>query len=379
MPGKSIRSLAGAWMGAVALAGMLAMALSLAMVAVPHAENEVITQAQRLMDSGDYDAAINILAAHTNKNPEDGLAWATLANAWHSKGDYEKSVEMNRRAAQFPGVRPSARYNEACALSLLGRVDEAHSALETALEDGFLDFDLLAADPDLQALRAKHTIDFPKVHEYQAFEAPNGIELGYKVLLPSDFDAAKTYPGLILFPPGNGSRTADWALSELLGDDDDTRGWIVVYPVGPERGWFTHPSHHALNGLLDMLKTRYHIEGGKFHLAGFEAGARTATTYSQMSREHFQSLTVFSGWHWRSFDNDQLGAAFDGIPIRLVVGAKDEFGAPLNQRISERMSAQGVDVQLTVVEKDDQLLASIRHGKIIEYISCSEGMMRSAD
>ena len=60
------------------------------------------------------------------------------------------------------------------------------------------------------------------------------------------------------------------------------------------------------------------------------------------------------------------------------MGAKDEFGVPLNKRISEHMSGQGVVVELTVIDKDNQLLASIRHGKIIEYIPRSEGLAGSS-
>lgn len=342
------------------------------------AENETINKANRLLQQGDYDGAIEVLTPHTKENPDDGLAWASLANAYHGKGDYEKAAEMNRRAAETPFVRASARYNEACALSLLGRVDGAREALEAAIAAGFLDYDLMETDSDLAALRAKYPISFPAQHEYEKMRAHNGIKLSYKVLLPRGFKADNAYPAVILFAPGAGARSTDWAMAELLGEKDDTQGWIVIYAVGPEEGWFTHPSHHALNELLAQLRVDYQIEGDKFHVAGFDQGARVATTYSQMSREHFQSLTTFSGWHWNNYVDDDLGRAF-GMPVRLVVGGKDEFGRDLNTRIGNLMSKQGVDVELVVVDTDDQMLPSVRHGKLIEYIPRARGEARSSN
>ena len=337
------------------------------------ARNDTIDRAFQLMRGGDYDAAFALLEPYTQNHPGDGNGWAALANAYHSKGDYSSALAANRRAAEFPHARPTAKYNEACALSLLGRVDDANRALQEAIAAGFLDFDLMASDTDLNALRAQYDLPLPPRHEYKQFNARNGVMLEYKVLLPTGFDGEMTYPAAVFFPPGPGPLSADWALSQLITESDDTAGWIVVYAVGPDRGWFTHPSHHALEDLLRQLQAEYKIEGGKFHAVGFGGGARVATTYSRMAGAYFQSLTTFSGWHWDRWDDDELGEEFRDIPVRLVVGADDRYGRSMNSRVQRLMAAGGVDAVLSTVDGDDYMLASVRHGKIFAYLPREDG------
>ena len=128
---------------------------------VASGEDETLRAANRQIRAGDYAAAIQTLKTYTNENPENGRAWLALANAYHQKGDLKNAVDLNRRAAKIPYARATARYNEACALSLLGRTDDAWTALEAAIVAGFLDYDLMANDTDLEAMREKHTIPFP--------------------------------------------------------------------------------------------------------------------------------------------------------------------------------------------------------------------------
>ena len=133
------------------------------------------------------------------------------------------------------------------------------------------------------------------------------------------------------------------------------------------------PKYYQLRGILADQ-----IEGGKFHLAGFGSGARAASNYSQMSSEYFQTLTSFSGWHWASWDKDEALAGFRDIPVRLIVGERDDFGLPLNERIEGQMSGEGVDVGLTILTGDNQLLASMRRGKLLDYIPREAGMLNTS-
>ena len=126
---------------------LLAVLVVAALALVPVSalsQDLMVTEATRMIQAGDYDEAIELLTSYTDNHPDDGGVLATLATAYHLKGDYENAVAMNRRAAKFPGIRQTALYNEACGLSLMGSVSEAHGALLKALDEGFLDFDLLA-------------------------------------------------------------------------------------------------------------------------------------------------------------------------------------------------------------------------------------------
>jgi tetratricopeptide (TPR) repeat protein len=328
------------------------------------AEDDTSRRAGQMIQNGNYDGAIALLNEALGKDPDNAMALTTLASAYHSKGDYEAAIEANRRAAATSWAAPTARYNEACALSLLGRTEEAYKALQQAMDAGFLDYDLIATDSDLDNMRKEHTIDMPPEHKYTDFKGNNGVEMGYTVITPEGYDANQTYPAAFIFAAGNGVHSADWAIENLAGPGD-THEWIVVYPVAPDRGWYTHPSHHALEDMLDEIRESYKIEGNKFHLAGYASGARTASTYSEMSRAYFLTLTMFTPWHWNRWDENEIAKGFD-LPVRLVVGRKDELGYDMNARVVKLIG--GEDVVLEVVETDDHTLASIRNGRLLDYI-----------
>jgi tetratricopeptide (TPR) repeat protein len=350
----------------VRLRGMMLFGLALVFAAgAALAEDEEVRRANQLITNGDYDAAIELMNGVLHENPGNAEANFVLANAYHRKGDYEQAVKANRQAAATVWAAPTARYNEACALSLMGHVEEAKVALDQAMQAGFLDLDLIAVDADLENLRAKYEIAMPKAQEYVQFKAHNGVELAYKVITPQGYDRSKTYPALVLFPAGNGPRSADWANEQLLGSGD-SKDWLVVYPIAPERGWFTHPSHHALNAMLDEVRDSYKIEGNKYYLAGFGSGTRVATTYSQMSHEYFLTLTTFSAWHWDRWDDEDLASGLK-MPVRMIVGENDAFGRKINERAEELIGRKG-DAEIKIVKSDSHMLASLRHGKLLAYI-----------
>ncbi len=323
-------------------------------------------QANQLIRNRDYDGAIKLLTTALAVNEHNADLWSSLAQAHHIKGDYQLAIEANRKASRSSWTAPTAYYNEACALSILGQVDEANRALQAAIKAGFLDFDLMQSDPDLDKLRAAHPITMPPQNEYTDFKAHNGVELGYRVITPKGYDKQKTYPAVLLFGPGNGIHSADWSIQHLVGPGQSQQ-WIIVYPIAPDRGWMTHPSHHALNDMLDEIRKTFNIKSNKYHLAGYANGARAASTYAGMSREYFLSLTTLSAWHWERWDDGDLASGFD-FPVQLVVAGNDEYGRRTNSRVKE-LASRNKRVDLIIVENDDYHLSSLHHGNFLKFIT----------
>jgi arylsulfatase A-like enzyme/Flp pilus assembly protein TadD len=89
---------------------------------------------------------------------------AAKANEAYDAGDYEKAVELCRRAAELDPSYYEMRYNLACCLALAGRGDEAVSELKALTRDtpGVFD-EALTRDPDLDSLRGRD--DFKKLLE----------------------------------------------------------------------------------------------------------------------------------------------------------------------------------------------------------------------
>jgi len=325
-------------------------------------------RAQKLADRKRWDEAAEAFAAITQANPENGEAWFRLAYARHSLGDHSGAAAANERASEFALYRPTALYNLACARSLLGELEEASAALDGALEAGFLDFDLLQTDADLEALREVRALPLPASRTYEQLRGRNGVVVPYVVQLPADYDPGREYPALVAFSPGGGGPLATaWALEELWGSAAAPSGWIVIHPVAPENGWMNHPSHHALNDLLRKMKKEHSIQGGKFHLFGFGTGCRPATTYSQMSREFFQSLTLVSSTAWSGWDDDDL-SDFERMPVRQFVGGKDAAALAQARRAQAILEKAGARSSLTVLEGEDALVPSLRKSALVTAV-----------
>lgn len=312
--------------------------------------------------NGDAATARDELQEITTANPGSSRAWALRASAEHATGDYRAAAESNLRAASDPALAAGARYNEACARSLLGEIDAAKFALDRALDAGFVDYDLMASDPDLDALRARYPLDLPPEQPYVEFTGENGVRMAYRVILPQDHVAGQDYPTVVFFPPGRGSRSADWALENWIAPAD--AAWIVVVAVGPERGWFTHPSHHALEDMLDALKAELRPAGGLFHVAGLAEGARVAATYSQMSGRYFASLTTYSATHWSRWEADELARGFRDFPLTAVVGEGDATAVRSTELLEELVPT----ARIRRVEGADQRLLPLFGGGFVQYL-----------
>jgi tetratricopeptide (TPR) repeat protein len=325
--------------------------------------DEELQQLANRIRNGESTEVIDDLERMTTDHPESSMAFALLANARHSNGEYRLAAEANREAAKSASLAPSARYNEACAWSLLGELEAAKVAIDQALEAGFLDFDLMTTDSDLDQLRAKYEIAMPAEHEYVDFRGDNGVEMAYHVVLPAGYERGRTYRTVVFFPPGSGSRSADWALENWVAEENED--WIVVLAVGPARGWFTHPSHHALEDMLDELKRDLNPAGETFHVAGFGEGARVATTYSRMSGAYFSSLTTFGATHWGQWDADDLSQSFASYPVTMVVGGQDEVA--VSSTALATASIPGAQVQ--TIKGDDHRLLSLHGGGFTDYLS----------
>ncbi|MEM0983273.1 MAG: tetratricopeptide repeat protein [Planctomycetota bacterium] len=139
-------------------AGFLSLALAAsagAAVSVAQPDAPTMQQGQQLMQSGDLAGAAEIFEQLTKADPNDGTAWLLYGFAVHGLGDYDKAIEIHKKAAetnigQMKGV---ALYNVACVHALQNDKDKAFTALEVAFNGGFANAQQLAADTDMDNLR----------------------------------------------------------------------------------------------------------------------------------------------------------------------------------------------------------------------------------
>jgi transcriptional regulator GlxA family with amidase domain len=112
-------------------------------------------KADRLFRQQEYAEAIDALRTYLQARPDDADAWYRLGYSLISEKQLEESLEANRSAERLSdGMRRAiCIYNQACALSLLGRTDEALDALERSIEAGYRNKAWMMQDSDIANLR----------------------------------------------------------------------------------------------------------------------------------------------------------------------------------------------------------------------------------
>ncbi|NQU50165.1 MAG: tetratricopeptide repeat protein [Planctomycetes bacterium] len=355
--------------GTQSASATLASIPSLAPEAVAQNKPPTMAAAERLVRASKWPKAIAAFESISAAEPENGLAWFYLSYCHHNTGDLRKALEYGLKAAEFPDVRATSFYNMACAHSSLGEIEQATECLANAQSAGYLDFDSIETDPELKNLRDKVDLHLPKKHKFSILRGRNGIEIPYYVLLPTDFDVEKEYSVAISFAQGSGGkRSSDWCIEKLWGGKSTRADWIVVCAAAPKNGWINHPSHHALEDLFKKLRKDYTVASNSFHLVGFGAGARVATTYSGMSKKYVASLTVASWDSFARWDDDDFKRPRK-IPIHQIVGVEAKHLLEKVRASKAKFDQFSVTTTVTECKGDGFALKSLHAGKLLDVVA----------
>ncbi len=175
---------------------------------------------------------------------------------------------------------------------------------------------ILATEPGIEAiwgrLRAGRAYerDVPTGRRLLTRENRDGVEHGYVVRVPEDYDPAARYP-VIVYLHGGVSRPKRedgtwWRREERLARDDA----IVVAPASwNESLWWQDTQIENLAGVLNDLKRTYNLDENRVYLIGISDGA-TGVFY------HAMKATT----PWAAF------LPFNGHPVVLANPASDVDG-----------------------------------------------------
>jgi tetratricopeptide (TPR) repeat protein len=108
------------------------------------------------VEQRELDTKIEFIEGLVRRDPNYVDALQLLGDHYTQRGRITEGLKVDERLARLEPVNPLVFYNLACSYSLAGDIDQAANALERALQLGYRDFDWLAKDPDLKALRT-HT------------------------------------------------------------------------------------------------------------------------------------------------------------------------------------------------------------------------------
>ena len=175
-----------------------------------------------------------------------------------------------------------------------------------------------------------------------------GTSVHYKVVLPKNYDPAKTYPGILAF--GGGPQTMDMVdnvIARNLRDEAEKRGYIVVVPAAPNDQLFFEGGEHIFPEFLKQILAEYKIRDSKFHIAGPSNGGISAFYVASLNPEYFVSITAFPGYLWE--ETPAHVQAISKMCISMFVGELDPMGwQPLMQKQAAEFRAKGMTATYTV-------------------------------
>jgi predicted esterase len=151
-----------------------------------------------------------------------------------------------------------------------------------------------------------------------------GVLVRYKVVLPLKYDAASTYPAVLVFGGGpQNMRTVDTTLARNFVREAERRGYIVIAPAAPEGDLFFQDGARIFPEFLRLMLADYKVQGNKFHAAGPSNGGIAALHVAAAHPEYILSATAFPGYLWQP--SDAKLQRLSGICVFMYVGEFDEY------------------------------------------------------
>jgi poly(3-hydroxybutyrate) depolymerase len=187
-----------------------------------------------------------------------------------------------------------------------------------------------------------------------------GTTVHYKVVLPTGYDPAKTYPAVLVFGGGPQTmNTVDRTLMSNFRDQAEKRGYIVVAPAAPDGDLFFEDGARIFPEFLRAILADYKIDGGKFHVAGPSNGGIAAMHVAATNPQYFLSVTAFPGYMWQS--SEAKLNAVSKMCIFLYVGEHDDYRwHPEMKREVEFLRSHGTVARYTEEKGQPHGIATLR-------------------
>lgn len=151
-----------------------------------------------------------------------------------------------------------------------------------------------------------------------------GVAVSYKVVLPSGYDPAKTYPAILAFGGGPQTmNTVDAVLTRNFREQAEKRGYIVIGVAAPNGELFFEEGDRIFPAFLKAILADYRIQDGKFHIAGPSNGGIAAFHVAAANPQYFISVTAFPGYMWEP--NTAKLQAISKMCVFTYVGENDEY------------------------------------------------------
>ena len=170
----------------------------------------------------------------------------------------------------------------------------------------------------------------------------------YKVVLPSGYDPAKSYPAVLVFGGGPQTmNTVDSVLNRNFRAEAEKRGYIVIAPAAPDDQLFFEDGARIFPEFLKLILADYKIQDNKFHIAGPSNGGIAALHVAAANPQYFLSVTAFPGYMWEP--TPAKLEAISKMCVFMYVGENDEYmWHPEMMKEAELLRAKGTVAHYSV-------------------------------
>ena len=175
-----------------------------------------------------------------------------------------------------------------------------------------------------------------------------GLNVDYKVVLPSGFDSGRAYPTLLLFPGGTQSMRGVTGELERWTREAARRGYILVSPAAPTEQLFFESSDRVFPDFLEMILHNYKVAGGRMHVAGASNGGVSAFHVASLYPKYFWSVSVYPGY--LDDTTDPIVDALKPLCIYMHVGEQDGDWLRAMKQQSDLFRRKGYSSVLLVEE-----------------------------
>jgi poly(3-hydroxybutyrate) depolymerase len=185
-----------------------------------------------------------------------------------------------------------------------------------------------------------------------------GTLVQYKVVLPKNYDPAKTYPAILAFPPGSQDMMMVMTtLQQNWAAEADKRGYIVIIPAAPLGRSFVGKGADIFPDFITKLLSDYKVRDNKFHAAGMSNGGRSAFHIAAMYPQYFKSVTGLPGYLPDAAP--ERVAALAAMCIYMHVGEFDEGWVDQMRQQAALFRSKGYPVTFTIEKGEGHVMRSL--------------------
>ncbi|AXT20423.1 hypothetical protein D7030_04695 [Flavobacteriaceae bacterium AU392] len=174
----------------------------------------------------------------------------------------------------------------------------------------------------------------------------NGKNLNYTILLPLDFNASKTYP--VLVGPSETDSANDQSF--YWRGTTDSQGWILV-------GYSVYNATNRINevkALFEHLKSKYNVEGNKFHTTCHSANSAGIFDLVMEMPEYFAGITGMAGNP--NNNNPEKMKQLKGVKVQFIVGDQDTYWMSSAKKSHQILKNFGIESSIEIIKNGKHVL-----------------------